>query len=93
MSGEFALELEQLVVRPFYCQIQSNMNQAIQIQGKHIDAARLRGLFFSLANQLKHQANITGSIDSDDYGTQCSFVLGDTILGISVNTMKKGGML
>lgn len=69
------------------------MNQAIQIQGKRIDAAKLRGLFFRLANQIKRQTTITGSIDSDDYGTQCSFVLGDTILGISVNTMKKGGML
>ena len=70
-----------------------SMNQTIKIQDRPIDASKLRGLFFSLANQLKHQTNITGSIDSDDYGTQCSFVLGDTILGLSIiSTSEKGGL-
>ena len=64
----------------------------IQITGQRINATKLRGLLFSLANSITRNADIIGSIDKDEYGTQCSFVMGDMVLGLNINALK-GGML
>lgn len=62
---------------------------SFQIEGKQVSASRLRSLLFRVANSLPRKSAVLGSVDSDPYGMQVSFVLPDGVLGMSI---MKGGL-
>lgn len=62
----------------------------IQVQGKRLKAAKVRGLLFSLANSIKRSGEVIGSVDADKYAASCSFVIDDMILGLSISNLKGG---
>jgi hypothetical protein len=68
------------------------MAESIQIEGKRIDAAKVKSFLFSLANSIGRTRNLVGSAEVDQYGTQMSLVLPEGIFTVSMLGMK-GGIL
>ena len=64
--------------------------ESIKVQGKRLQAAKVRGLLFILANSIRRTGEVVGSVDADKYATSCSFVIDDMILGISISNTKGG---
>ena len=68
------------------------MVESIRIEGKRINAAKVKSLLFSLANTIGRNRNLVGSADVDQFGTQMSIVLPEGIFTFSMLGMK-GGIL
>jgi hypothetical protein len=68
------------------------MAESIQIEGKRIDAAKVKSFLFSVANTIGNNRNLVGSAEVDQFSTQMSLVLPGGILTVSMLGMK-GGIL
>ena len=65
--------------------------ESIKVQGKRLQAAKVRGLLFSLANAISRNSEVVGSINADRYAVSCSFVIDDdAIIALSVSDLKGG---
>lgn len=54
--------------------------KTMQVVGKSISPTKLKSLLFKIANTVSNCDNTTGSIESNDYGLECSFVIGDSLI-------------
>lgn len=62
----------------------------LQITGKLINAAELSNLFSMIASSINLKNNVVGTIDHDKYGTVCSFVVDNNIIGLSLLNIEGG---